>query len=287
MNPLMYISWLLGPALQVALLAMMFRRNLHLKFPRFFFYILFQIVKTGVLFVVYRHSESSYFDAYWSGNAISIFMAVMVMDEILHHLFEEYGGIQNLGSLIFRWACGVLLVLSVVNAFSSQAATAERVVTAVLSFDRSVRLMQCGLVLLLLVLCRVISQCWRQHVFGIALGFGVSASVELILVSIVMHYGDGPGAMVSLVNSAAYNGVTLIWMGYLSRRSQSIPQIAVAPQLNALNLAIVESAPGGEVHFLSMVEEAVDRVLSRGSWRRTPAKGSQVVARKPEPEERN
>lgn len=287
MIPSMYISWLLGPALQAALLAVMFHRKLHRSFPQFFYYILFQIIKTAVLFVVYRHFESSYFDAYWTGNAISILLAVLVMDEILHNLFQEYGGLQNLGSLIFRWACGLLLLLSIVNALSTQAATAERVVTAVLSFDRSVRLMQCGLVLLLLLLCRIVSHCWRQHVFGIALGFGVSASVELILVSLVMHYGDRAASTVSLVNSGAYNVVTLIWIGYLSQRRQSVPQMAVAPQLNALNLAIVESSPGGEVHFLSMVEEAVDRVLSRGSWQRPPAKGPLVVARKPEPEERN
>lgn len=287
MIPSMYISWLLGPALQAALLAVMLQRKLHRKFPQFFFYILFQIIKTAVLFIVYRHYQSSYFDAYWTGNAVSILLAVLVMDEILHNLFEEYGGIQNLGSLIFRWACGLLLLLSIVNALSTQAATAERVVTAVLSFDRSVRLMQCGLVLLLLVLCRIVSHCWRQHVFGIALGFGASASVELILVSLVMHYGNNAASTVSLINSGAYNLVTLIWIAYLSQRKQSIPQIALAPQLNALNLAIVESSPGGEVRFLSMVEEAVDRVLSRGSWQRPPAKGPHVVARKPEPEEHN
>lgn len=287
MAPSMYISWLLGPALQVGLLAVMVRRHLHRTFPQFFFYILFEILKTGLLFVVYRRYPSSYFDAYWTGNAMSVLMAVLVMDEVLHNLFEEYGGIQNLGSLIFRWACGLLLLLSVVNALSSQAATAERVVTAVLSFDRSVRLMQCGLVLLLLLLCRIVSQCWRQHVFGIALGFGVSASVELILVSLVMHYGNNSGPTVSLINSVSYNVVTLIWIAYASQSRQSIPQIALAPQLNALNLAIVESSPGGEVRFLSMVEDAVERVLSRGSWQKSPAKGPHVVARKPEPEERN
>lgn len=286
MTGLMYISWLLGPALEVTLLTFMLQRKLHRVFPRFFSYILFQIVKSGFLFVIYHDFEASYFDAYWTANAISVLLAVAVMDELLHNLFEEYGGIQNLGTIIFRWACGVLLVLSIVNAFSTQAATVDRVVAAVLGFDRSVRVMQCGLVLLLLVLCRLVRQCWRQHVFGVALGFGVSASVELILVSILMQYGNGSAGIVSLTNSAAYNAATLIWIGYMSQKSHSIPQISVAPQLNALNLAIVEST-GPEVRFLSMVEEAVERVLSRSSWPKPSTKGSHMVGRKPEPEERN
>lgn len=286
MTWLMYISWVLGPALEVTLLTFMFRRKLHLAFPRFFSYILFQVVKTGFLFVTYHDFAASYFDAYWTANAISVLLAVAVMDEILHSLFEEYGGIQNLGSIIFRWACGILLVLPIVNAFSTQAATADRVVAAVLGFDRSVRVMQCGLVLLLMVLCRLVRQCSQQHVFGIALGFGVSASVELILVSILMHYGNGLAGIVSLTNSAAYNVATLTWIGYMSRQSHLIPQVEVAPQLNALNLAIVEST-GPDVGFLSMVEEAVERVLSRSSWPKPSTKGSHMVGRKPEPEERN
>ena len=287
MNWLMYVSWLVGPALQITLLTFMIQRKLHVVFPRFFSYILFQTVKSGFLFVIYRYYDGMYFDAYWTGNAISVLLAVTVMDEILHNLFKQYGGIQNLGSLIFRWACGLLLLLSIVNAFSSQQPSTDRVVSAVLAFDRSVRVMQCGLFLLLMVLCRFLKNCWRQHVFGIALGFGVFASIELMLVSIVMHYGDGPVAIVSLMKSAAYNTVTLLWIISLRRQSQSIPEIDVAPQLNALNMALVASTHAGANDFLLMVEQAVDRVLSRGSWPRPSAKGAQIVGRKPEPEERN
>ena len=287
MNWPMYISWLLGPALEITLLTFMLRRKLHLVFPRFFSYILFQVVKSGFLFVIYQRYQGSYFDAYWTGNAISVLLAVAVLDEILHHLFQKYVGIQNLGYVIFRWACGLLLALAIVNAFSSQAATADRIVATVLSFDRSVRVMQCGLVLLLLVLCRLLRHSWRQHVFGIALGFGVFASIELILVSIVMHYGDGAAALVSLVKSAAYDGVSLIWILYLRRQSQSIPEVSATPELNALNLRIVAAAPEGGVSLLSMVQEAVDRVLSRTSSQRLPAQRSHIVSGKAEPEERN
>jgi hypothetical protein len=287
MNWLMYVSWLLGPALQITLLAFMIQRKLHVVFPRFSSYILFQIVKSAILFVLYHYYEGSYFDAYWTGNAISVLLAVTVMDEILHNVFKQYGGIQNLGSIIFRWACGLLLLLAIVNAFSSQQAGADRVVSAVLTFDRSVRVMQCGLFFLLMILCRFLRNCWQQHVFGIALGFGIFASIELILVSIVMHYGDGPAAIVSLVKSAAYNAVTLLWILYLRRESESMVEIDLAPQLDALNVALVASTQLGDNGFLSMVEHAVDRVLSRGSWPKPPVKGSQIVGRKPEPEEHN
>jgi hypothetical protein len=283
----MYLSWLVGPVLQITLLTFMVRRKLHLVFPRFFSYIVLQIVKSGILFVVYRYYQENYFDAYWTGNAISVLLAVTVMDEILHNLLKQYGGIQRLASIIFRWACGLLLLLSIVNAISSQGTSADRVVSAVLAFDRSMRVMQCGLCFLLLILCRFLKNCWRQHVFGVALGFGIFASIELVLVSIVMNFGDGPVAIVSLVKSTAYNAVTLLWIMYLRRVSESILEIDVAPQVSALNVALVASTQAGDGSFLSMVEQAVDRVLSRSSWPRPSIQGSQIIGRKPDPEERN
>jgi hypothetical protein len=158
----------------------------------------------------------------------------------------------------------------------------------VLAFERSVRLMQCGLFVLLMLLCRVLRDCWRQQVFGIALGYGVFASVELILISIVMWYGESPNEIVSLVKSVTYNAVTLLWISYLRRESEPVPVMNVAP-VNGLNLALAtpDVAAGNDESFIVWVEQAVERVLSRQSWPTPAAKGSQVIGRKPGPEESN
>jgi len=283
----MYVSWLVGPVLQLTVLFFMLRRKLQVVFPRFFSYIVFQIVKSGILFGIYRYHDENYFDAYWTGNAISVLLSVTVMDEILHHLLKQYGSIQKLASLIFRWACGLLLLLSIVNALSSQQTGPDRVISAVLAFDRSVRVMQCGLFFLLLILCRLLRNCWRQHVFGIALGFGIFASIELMLVSVVMHFGDGGVAAVSLIKSAAYNAVTALWVLYLRRPSEGISVVEVDRQVDDLGVELVPSIQLVDDAFLSMVEQAVDRVLSRGSWPKPSARGSQIIGRQPEREERN
>jgi len=137
--------------------------------------------------------------------------------------FKQYAGIETLGTMIFRWSCGLLLLLAIMGAVSSQLGSADRVVAAVLAFERSVRLMQCGLFVLLMLLCRVLRDCWRQQVFGVALGFGIFASVELILISIAMWYGEGTSDVVSLVKSATYNAVTLLWIGYLRQEGERVP----------------------------------------------------------------
>jgi hypothetical protein len=289
MNWLMYVNWLAGPVLQITLLIFMARREFHRAFPRFFSYILFQTLKSACLFVAYRYFPESYFDAYWTGNAVSVIFTVAVMDEILRSLFSEYGGIQILGTTIFRWSCGLLLLLAILGALSSSEAGGDRVVAAVFAFDRSMRLMQVGLFLLLMFLCRFLRNCSRQQVFGIALGFGIFASVELILVSVVMWYGNAQAPIISLLKSTAYNAVTLVWIGYLKQQPQLVPKVEAATNTNILGMALAASAAVSDpdAGFILRVEQAVDRVLSRSDWPRPSAKGSRIVSRKPNPEEGN
>ncbi len=289
MNWSMYVNWLAGPLLQITLLIFMVRRKYHSAFPRFFSYILFQTLKSAFLFVTYRYFAGSYFEAYWTGNAVSVIFTVAVMDEILHSLFQEYGGIQSLGTTIFRWSCGLLLLFAILSALSGGEAGRDRIMAAVFSFDRSMRLMQVGLFLLLMLLCRVLRNCSRQQVFGIALGFGVFASVELILVSFVMWHGSSQAPMISLLKSTAYNAVTLVWIGYLRQQPELVPKLAPATHANTLGMALATSAavPDPDAGFMLRIEQAVDRVLSRSDWPRPTANGSRIVSRKPNPEEQN
>ncbi len=283
MNWLMYGSWVAGPLLQITLLIYMVRQKYHTSYPRFFSYILFQTIKSGLLFVAFRYFNDNYFEAYWTGNAVSVIFAVVVMDEILRSFFKEYGGIQTLGATIFRWSCGLLLLVAVIGALSSGEGDGDRVVAAVFSFDRSVRLMQVGLFLLLMLLCRLLKNSWRQPVFGIALGFGLFASVELILVSVVMWSGSSHEALISLSKSMAYNAVTLVWIGYLRQQPHLVPQVETAMNANIFGMTLAASgpAPDPDASFMSRVEHAVDQVLSRHT------EENRIADRKPNSEKGN
>ncbi len=289
MNWLMYLSWLAGPVLQISLLIFMVRREFYKTFPRFFSYVVFQILKSSCLFVAYRYfAVQTYFDAYWTGNAVSVLLTVAVMDEILHNLFKEYGGVQVVGTTIFRWSCGLLLVVAILSALSNREPAADTVVAVVVGFERSVRLMQVGFFLLLMVLSRVFKNCWRQPVFGIALGFGTFASVELILVSFFMSHGYFQEALLSLIKSAAYNGVTLVWLGYLSQYPELVPGVGAVETAAGPRLALVtaDGMADPDHSFMLRVEQAVDRVLSRSDWPR-PVEGPKIVTRRPRPEDSN
>jgi hypothetical protein len=289
MTWLMYITWFLGPSLEAVLLAVMVRHRMRTTFPRFFAYILFQVVKSIILFVVYHYNHNNYFDAYWTGNALSVLISVAVLDEIWRCLFQGYEGIQGLGSILFRWACALMLLIAIVGALTYQQGGADRIVAAVLAFDRSMRLMQCGLFFLVLLLCRFFKNFWRDHIFGIALGFGIFAVVELALVTSLTRFGDGHIASVSLIKSVAYDAVVLLWVGYLRQPSPVQLRTYGVHELSTWNTALLtEPSVDTREPFLTMVEQAVERVLSRTSpWPKPAIKGSRVVSRKPEQEDCN
>ena len=131
--------------------------------------------------------------------------------------------------------------------------------------------------------------CWRQQIFGIALGFGIFASVELVLVSVVMWYGNGQAAMISLLKSTAYNAVTLVWIGYLQQHPHLVPRIEAVANANTLGMALSATAAASDpdAGLMWRVEQAVDRVLSRSEWPRPIARRPHIVGRKPHPEEKN
>jgi len=284
-----YIPWFLALTLEATLLTVMVRYRMRATFPRFFAYILFQVVKSIILFVVYHYYHNNYFDAYWTGNALSVLISVGVLDEIWRYLFQGYEGIQGLGSILFRWAAALMLLIGIVGALTYQQGGADRVVATVLAFDRSMRLMQCGLFFLVLLLCRFFKNFWRNHVFGIALGFGIFAVVELALVTSLTRFGNGHIASVSLIKSVAYNAVVLLWIGYLRQPNPvQVPTYEVH-EFGTWNTALLtEPSIDTREPFLNMVEQAVERVLSHTSpWPKPVFKGSRVVGRKPEREDWN
>jgi len=56
---------------------------------------------------------------------------------------------------------------------------------------------------------------WRHYAFGIAVGFGVFASIELILVAVRAQVGPNGDAAYVLVKPLAYVFACFIWVGYL------------------------------------------------------------------------
>ena len=255
--------WVVHPVLELPLVGVMFWRRLQHTFPVFFAYVVFQLLNFMVLFPIYRFgSTTAYFYAYWISLAISLAIGFKVIHEIFLDVFRPYHTLKDLGTVLFKWAALVMLLVAAVVTASSHGGTDSPLVQAVIIGQRCVRVIQCGLVLFLLVFSRYLGVSWRQHGFGIALGLGGFATVDLVVLALFSG-GLIHAHTVSLINTTAYTFAILIWIGYASVKATSRDASVnlLMPLRWDQGLGDLRN-PGTEDSLIPMFERMVDRAFS-------------------------
>jgi len=267
-NPTLQIAlWIAHPVLEVSLAVLMIRRKLNRIFPTFFIYIISQILNFAVLFPLYLHQNGSaayarFFYAYWISSAISISIGFKVIHEIFLDVFRPYHTLKDLGTVLYKWAALVMLLVALVVAAASPGSQSP-LTQAVIIVQRCVRVIQCGLILFLLVFSRYLGVSWRQHSFGIALGFGGFASVELTAVALYSGGQIHPDTL-SLLNTAAYGFSILTWLGYalLKKEARQLSGTMLMSQRWEQSLTDLRT-PHPDDSLIPMFEGMVDRAFSR------------------------
>src|SRR5579863_4155149 len=184
-------------------------RKLHRTFPVFFSYIIFQLFSFGVLFPIHQYGNYDlYFYSFWIGAVISLAIGFYVIHEIFLDVFRPYHTLRDLGTVLFKWATLVMFLVALVVAAASPAGQSP-IVQAVVTVQRCVRVIQCGLILFLLVFSKYLGVSWRQQSFGIALGFGGFASIELA--GNALYSGEQIGSATwALLNASSFTWAVLI-----------------------------------------------------------------------------
>ena len=164
-----YTLWFAHPVLHAGVVGILLWRKLYRTFPIFFSYIAFQILVFAALFPL--HKDRFYTIFYymsWGTTAVSVILGFFVIHELFQDVFRPYHTLRDLGSVLFKWAALVMLLVAGVVAASTASATEEPLRTGIMTLQRSVRVVQCGLILFLLVFSRYLGTNWRQKSFGIA-----------------------------------------------------------------------------------------------------------------------
>jgi len=261
-----YALWVSGSALALAVVVTMVRRKLRQEFPFFFSYAAFQVVSAPALFALYQRGVyADYFYAYWVTSALGIGLGLAVLFEIFQHAFRPYAALRGLASMLFRWAALVLLLVAVITALAAPSGQ-KPIITAILSLERSIRMMQVGLLVLLLFFSPQLGLSWRHRLFGITAGFGGYAAVSLTLVSLRAQLGIPSDSTYSLINSGAYTFAALTWFAYLLAPEPARQAVRVQPVPDQWDFAlqgIGRTQPPDS--FLSAMQKTVDRVLDESN----------------------
>jgi hypothetical protein len=208
--------WIAPHALQAVLALMMVQRKLIREFPVFFAYTVFEVVQFLLLFVADqwpRISADQYVAVWMAGSAISIALRFAVVHEIFNNVFRTYPALQEFGGVLFRWATAVLMIVAVMLVGYSSGTEIDKFTLTLTIIDRAVSIVQCGLLVLLILLARFLSFSWTSYTFGIALGLGFFASMQLGISALRTHLGITVATtLLDYISMGAYHCCVVFWI---------------------------------------------------------------------------
>ena len=262
MHAIDYVLWCITPIVMSLIAMSLWRRRLYKQFPYFFNYVVFQILT--FLIELPLHKWENYYYVYWTITALSIVVSFAVLLEIFKDAFRPYEALRDLSIILFRWCALVVLLVAGMWAITSwRANQADNVTNAIFLIDRSVRMMQCGMVLFMLLFSEYLGISRRNVVFGISLGFGFFAAVHMLVMTAFAHHSILSRLNLGRLSGSAYIVSTLIWLAYTAlpaaaRSGAKQPADASQKWDHALDDA--RNAPPA-VSVLDTMDQTVERLL--------------------------
>lgn len=210
--------WIAPALLQTTILWVMVRRGLHKTFPLFFAYTAYSVGEFLILFPMYH--LINLVPGWLYGHTRLCLVAggaalgFGITYEIFVYVSHSYKWLNRRGKSFVRGTILVLFVLAILLAKHTHPSHIDHpTMFSATLLDRSVVLLQCGLLVGLLSLSRLLHLEWRRPAFGIALGIAIYASAELVLLSVNAHIGYFYPLDYAYMGS--YHICVLIWLYYL------------------------------------------------------------------------
>jgi hypothetical protein len=217
-----------------------------------------------------------YFSYYVNYLVISIAI-FFVIQEVFRKVMEPVPGLRRLGLMAFRWVSVVSLVVSV----GTITLSAETMHVGLFylckigpNLMRCVTIMELCLVAFLALTIHALGRSYRSRLFGIAMGFGLQAAMDLITAALIVRF-PGTASPVNAALQIVTTCVLLLWTGYFllpepaSERSMIVlPPSSVMARWNALAKGIGQTPEAAVAtpttgFFLQDIEGVVDRVLAK------------------------
>src|ERR1051326_2027403 len=271
--------------LQLGILAAMKRKNLRRQFPVFFSYNTYVIAAVLISMVPYffccQPPGGGPVGAlrtllYYVPDVLSVVLIgfeFALMYEIFVAALKPYSALIDLGKMLFRWAGVFLLIAAALTALATAVPEGNRLPIAIQLLERSMRLMECGLLLLFLLFERKLGLSWRSSSMSIAIGLGTTAASGLAVAFLQNRF---PAAAVGLgiVENLSYLGAVVFWFACFRMPAPECKNVLDSPSrliFQRWNEALLaHSSSRGEFalatsamdSFLPGVEQTVDRVLA-------------------------
>lgn len=232
---------LAGLTLQGLLTFVLIAKRSWRRFPFFSAYVTLSFV-IGVVGYMLQKSRIAYFYTYWFGEALGIALGLLVVYEIFRHLFSVHAALLRLATITFRIAIVILLSAGLIVYLTQPPSQTSSLGVAVQAVEQATRIIEVGLLMILFICSAAFGLHWKQAEFGIALGLGFFATLELLALTLRPMVGHPGAALLNVVRIAALDCSLFIWLGYLLAPPERAATTVNVPkaQLEQWNQAVTE-----------------------------------------------
>ena len=167
---------------------------------------------------------------------------MLIVYEIFRHIFTVHAALLRLATITFRIAIVVLLIAGLIVYMMQPANEISSFKLAVMAMEQAARVIEVGLLMILFICSAAFGLHWKQAEFGIALGLGFFATLELLTITLRPMVGHSGAELMNVMRIAAFDCSLLIWLGYLLAPPErpttpvDVPKI----QLEQWNQAVTE-----------------------------------------------
>jgi hypothetical protein len=216
---LAFVVWVLPALIQAATAGTMLGRRQILVMPWFFALLCEELLAAFVTSVPYfLHSSDLYFYLFWAFRIVSFILELGVIYNVFSSVFGAFDGLRRLSVVLFRWISVVLILLATVSGAAAHGNEQTRIFAGLIVLERSVRLVQVGLLFSIFLLSSFFGVAWKNHAFGVALGLAIITSLQLSVIAMRADFGLASRFWFELLTGLGeVGGYSVAWF-FLARR---------------------------------------------------------------------
>lgn len=192
----------------------MFRRSLHTEFPIFFSALVYEFLAFAILFVTIYvlDAPSWYMKVDFFSRAGSTAFHFGILQELFDAPLQHNAALRRTSAHVLRWVTGSLIVIAVLLiGLLYYNSLGHRLLPAYATLE-ALDIVQCFVLVLVVLWHRFLGIRMSNFAFGIAVGVGVTAALELLAEA----WKDlvGPSRACDYLQMSAYLCTVLIWLYY-------------------------------------------------------------------------
>jgi hypothetical protein len=130
-------------------------------------------ISKPLCFAIYMYS-------WWVYFFVEYALILLVIYSVFRQAMKPLEGLHRAGKIVFRWVMGVSIALSLGVAIGPHIASRAFVATLISQMEQGLSVLMLCLLLFVCFATRYLGLTYRSHIFGVSLGLGVYATVNLV-----------------------------------------------------------------------------------------------------------